>query len=162
MKKIVFILILSFLFIKCGIVHADNFVVSIHFTEGEKSKDSWSSETSISIIGNTLSYSKTYSGSIKNRKKTVDKTCTLTNLQVAEIQKLIKDGNLLISDSIEDKDSKYKSFEHFVNISADIIMEEKVSKIRINGDVQSIEDKELYKSCYKVISLVEEYVDKCE
>src|SRR5947208_1036338 len=122
MKHIIFILLLSVLFIKCSVIHADAFLVSIAVTEGEKSKDSWSSNTSISISGNTLAYSKSFSGSRKHRNGSIDKTCTLTNEQVAAIQDLIKKGNLLVSDSIEDEDSKYKSFERFVNIAADIIM----------------------------------------
>src|SRR5438552_10341841 len=121
MKKTIFIPLLLILFFKCFTIHADAFLVTIAITEGEKSKDSWSSNTSISISGNTIAYSKSYSGSRKHRNGNMDKTCTLTNEQVTAIQELIKKGNLLVSDSIEDEDSKYKSYERFVNISADII-----------------------------------------
>lgn len=141
--------------------YADAFLVSIAITEGEKSKDSWSSNTEININGSTLSYSKSFSGSRKKKNDNIDKTCTLTGEQIAAIQTLIKNGNLLISDTIEESESKYKSYERFVNIAGDFIMEERISKIRINGSVSSMNDKSLYINIYEVINLIEGYADKC-
>src|SRR5205085_8277840 len=120
-KILILISILSLGFLSQNI-QADNFSVSLHVTEGEKSKDSWSSETSISIMGNSVSYFKSYSGSMHHDHKSVDKNCSLTNEQVTDLQKLIKDGNLLVSSTLEEEESKYKSFERFVNIAADIIL----------------------------------------
>ena len=160
MKRIIFILSIIFLICRCS--YSDAFLVSIAITEGEKSKDSWSSNTSISISGNTLSYVKSFNGSIKRNNDSIEKICNLTNKQVAEIQSIIKNNNLLASDSIEDTDSKYKSYEHFINIAADIVLEEKVSRIRINGDISGMRDKDLYINCNKLIYLIQDYVEKCK
>jgi hypothetical protein len=159
-KNFILILILLTGFLSPN-VHAGVFMVSVVINEGEKSDDSWSCERAMSIADNSLSYTKEYYGSLKGRKDDVSKTCTFSGSQVAEIQKLIKSKNLLVSDSLTDESVKNKNFKRYVHIGVVIIMEEKTVKINVNGDLSEIGSKDIYKNCYSLINLIEEYVEKC-
>ena len=150
------LIILSFLLLKCSVLHADNFLVSIAITEGESSKDSWSSNTSINIIGNTLSYFKSYGGSKKRKNDSIDKNYSLTNEQVSSIRSLIRDLGLMTSQEVI---TERKSPSHFVTISGDFIMEERSSRIRIDGEYGLVEVNDLYKNSYEVINLIEKYLN---
>jgi len=161
MKKYLSILTILILGLFCSQSYADSFIIKINLTEGEHSKDSWSSETSISIDGSTFLYAKSYSGSAKGHSKDVAKNCTLTDDQVTQIQTLLKDKNLLKTDSLFDKDEKYKSFERFVNISMTISVWEALSKISVNGDADSLNEANLYKNCYALIDLLNEIAGQC-
>lgn len=160
-KTFIYPILFLSLFLFCSSTYADAFIIKISLTEGEKSKDSWTSETVISIDGSQIGYSKTYTGSAIGRNTDVTKTCTLTSDQVAQIQSLLKDKNLLKSDSLTDDESKYKSFERFINLSMTIAFAEKLAKINVNGDVSNLKDKDLYKNCYELINLIQGFVDKC-
>ncbi len=130
-------------------------------TEGEHSKDSWSSSTSITIDGSQVAYAKSYSGYMRGHVEDVTKTCNFTDDQMTKIQALIKDKNFLKSDSLIDESEKYKSFERFVNLSMSLMMYETISKINVNGEVKVLQDKPLYINCYALINLIQEYIDKC-
>jgi hypothetical protein len=161
LKKTFSVIIILFVGLFCSNAYADSFIIKINLTEGEHSKDNWSSETSISIDGSMFLYAKSYSGSAKGHSKDIAKNCTLTDDQVTQIQTLLKDKNLLKSDSLFDKDEKYKSFERFVNISMKISVWETLSKISVNGDANSLKDAELYKNCYALINLLNDIADQC-
>ncbi len=161
MKKFISVLTILILGLFCSQAYADSFIIKINLTEGEHSKDSWSSETSISIDGSTFLYAKSYSGSAKGHSKDVAKNCMLTDDQVTQIQTLLKDKNLLKTDSLFDKDEKYKSFERFVNFSMTASVWETLSRIKINGDVDALKDADLYKNCYALIDLLNDIADKC-
>jgi hypothetical protein len=159
-KTLIYPIIFFSLLLFCSCAYADAFLVKISLTEGEKSKDSWTSETNINIDGSQFTYTKTYSGGRKQNSD-VSKTCVLTDDQVANIQSLLKDKNLLVSDKLIDDETKYKSFERFVNLSMTIAFAEKLAKFNVNGDVANLKDKDLYKNCYELINLIEGFVDKC-
>jgi|GEM_PF-3830094 len=161
MKKYLSILTILILGLFCSQSYADSFIIKINLTEGEHSKDSWSSETSISIDGSTFLYAKSYSGSAKGHSKDVAKNCTLTDDQVTQIQTLLKDKNLLKTDSLFDKDEKYKSFERFVNLTMRISVWEALSKISVNGDLSALSDSDLYKNCFALINLLNDIADQC-
>ena len=137
---------------------ADSFILNISFTEGEKSKDSHSSTTSIEMNGNEIIYSKSFSG--YGSGKTENKTCTFTDEQTSKIQEFLKQNNLNKDDSLFQKSSKYKSYEVFVNVTISLVMWENVSKIRINGDTEEFKGEPLYKNSLKLIALIEGYLDK--
>jgi len=158
--KNIFLFIVLFLVV-IGYSKSDALRITISLTEGEHSKDSWSSETNISIDGSEIAYTKTYSGHRGTNQKDVSKTCTFTDQQMSDIQNYIKDKNLMRSDSLIDNEEKYKSFERFVNLSMFLAMWERISKINVNGDVSNLEDKDLYKNCYGLIDLITTYLDTC-
>ena len=161
MNKIIYYVVLFLLFNAPSNVFADSFLVKLNFLDGEKSKDSWTSETTVSIDGSEIKYKKTWSGSAKSRNKDIDKQCTLSDSQVTAIQKIIYDNKLLVKETVTDKDEKYKSYERFVNISLDISLAEALGKIRINGDMVQIKDTDLYKKTMELINLIDDYANKC-
>ena len=73
MNKIIYLASFLFLMNCSSNVFADSFIVKLNFLDGEKSKDRWTSETTVSIDGSEIKYKKTWSGSAKGRNKDVDK-----------------------------------------------------------------------------------------
>ena len=161
MNKIIYFAVLFILMNVSSNVFADSFIIKLNFLNGEKSEDSWTSETTVLIDGSQIKYTKSWSGSAKGRDKDIDKQCNLTDEQVSAIQKIITDNNLLVKEAAEDKDEKYKSFERFVNISLDISFAEALGKIRINGDMVQIKYLDLYKRTMKLINLIDDYANRC-
>lgn len=161
MNKIIYFVVLFLLLSTSSNVFADSFLIKLNFLQGEKSKDSWTSETTVAIDGSQIKYTKTWSGSAKSRNKDIDKQCNLTDEQVAAIQKIIFDNKLLVKETVEDKNEKYKSYEEFVNISLDISLAEALGKIRINGDIDQIKDTDLYNKTMQLIILIDDYAQKC-
>ena len=158
-KNFILILILFIAFLSHN-VHADVFMASVVINEGEKSDDSWSCERAMSIVGNNLSYTKECYGSQRG-KGDVSKTCTFSDSQITEIQKLLKSKNLLISDSLSEESAKNKNFRRYVHIGVVINMDGNTFKINVNGDVKALQHKPLYINCYDLINLIQEYTDKC-
>jgi hypothetical protein len=159
MKRIAISLLIILFFGTVTKTFADSFILNISYTEGEKSKDSHSSTTSISMNGNEISYSKSYNGYKAGKSET--KTCVFTDEQTSQIQEFLKQNNLNKDDSLFQKSSKYKSFEIFCNLTISLVMWENVSKIRVNGDRKEFNDEPLYKNSLKLIALIENYLDKC-
>lgn len=157
-NKIVFLSIFFILF-SIRISFADSFILIINYTEGEKSKDSHSSDTRIEMTGNEVSYSKSYSG--YNSGKDITKACIFTDEQTSNIQNFIQQNSLNKEDSLIQKTSKYKSYEVFVNLTIKLVMWENISKIKINGDTKEFKDKPLYLNSLELIKLIESYLDKC-
>lgn len=141
---------------------ADSFIVKIVCTDGERSKDSWAYTEYINISGNNVSYSKKHTGHMHGEPQDIEKSCTFTDEQIARIQKVINEKNLMTTDSLFDQSTKYKSFENFENLTIDIAWDEKISKIRMNGDLLELKDHDLYKNSHKLLELAISYVDKCK
>src|SRR6266511_2133766 len=97
------LIIASTIFI-ARICFADSFILEISYTEGEKSKDSHSSTTTIKMTGSEISYAKSYSG--HHAGKSESKTCIFSDSQTSDIQKFLSDNNLNKEDSLFDESAK--------------------------------------------------------
>jgi hypothetical protein len=73
------------------------FVISV--TEGEHSRDSNSSTTSITLNGKQIHYGKTYAGYRASSRPKVDKDVEIKEEDLARIQKLLVENHLLRSRS---------------------------------------------------------------
>lgn len=149
-------LITLFLCFVAGISYCGEMKISIYYLEGEHSKDSWSKETTISIDDRAYSYS--VAGSGFHHAKNENKNGDFTKEQFEKIKSFVLDNNLLLSDSLFDKDEKYKSFERFTNIVITISLGSSQGLIKINGDVQNFENKTLYKNSTGLIDLVTGFI----
>jgi hypothetical protein len=146
----------SFLLVTSSNLHADAFILKITYTEGEKSKDSRSSTTIISMTGNEISYSKTFSG--RKVAENQSKSCVFTDSQTTSIQDFITQNKLNVTDSLFQKHSKYKSFELFVNLTINLVMWENISEIHINGDTKEFDGVRLYENSLELIRIIERYL----
>jgi hypothetical protein len=160
MKRIAGILFLLILMNFPSKIFADSFIIEIYYLDGEKSKDSWSSETNVSVDGSSIIFSKKWSGSAKSRNKDIEKKWNLSDEQVSALQKIIWDNKLLVRETLEDKDEKYKSYERFVNLAVSISLAEAMGFIKINGDMLQIQDSDLYLRTMKLMNLIDEYAQK--
>ena len=133
-------------------LYSGDFKILINYLEGEKSKDSWTKETLITIDERVFSYSFKTSGYIK--AKDFDTNGVFTDEQIKKIKSQLLEKNLLITDSLFDNNEKYKSYERFTNIAITFYIDTNVYKIRINGDEQNFTDNLLYKNSKGFIDLV--------
>lgn len=69
---------------------SEKFSVKIFLTKGERSKDSHSEKTAITISGNQLTISKTYTGRNSENRKPLNKTFTLADEEINAIVDLIQ------------------------------------------------------------------------
>lgn len=110
----------------------------------ERSKDSNSRRTTITLNGDKVVYEKAYQGYRRNKIEPVRKEFVILNEDVKRLEKLIKDHNLLVSDSLRypTEGRGFVSFE----ISLDVRSGGKQSRIVISGPnrIRGIKDQKLY------------------
>ncbi len=156
MYKFNLFFIISLFLIPCNYILAGDFKILINYTEGEHSKDSWSSETTIAIDKRDYSYTKEGSGHIKIKNE--DKNGVFSEEQFNKINSFILDNNLLKNDSLFDESTKYKSYERFTNTMIKIFVDTNEYDIRFNGDILNLEDKPVYKNSMGLIKLILDYI----
>jgi hypothetical protein len=158
--EISFILTFAFLFFQRD-VFGNDFKLYLTYVQGEKSRDSYTLSTKISIEGNQVTYSKTSSGYIRSKLENEDKSCMFSKVRLDSIINYIITNKLNVTDSLFDESIKYKSYELFTNITLDIENEEINSHIRINGDVSQFENQLLYKNLLDFISYLNDLIENC-
>ena len=156
-----------FLFLfSCALITSCTFsqdlTVSAYFLQGEKSKDSHSSEESFAVSNSSVSYSVKYTG--KKNKNQVDgeKTCVFTEQDIANLRKTIETKELNVNDSLFGEHYKSKSLEVYTNISLAIVMDGQEYNIRINGDVKELDDSKLYKNTVFFLTMLRKMIEGCK
>ena len=128
--------------------------LSIRFTlkHGERSKDSSSQTTTITVTGDAIVWGRTFSGR-RNRTPPERKEFGLSPADKSALVKLIESENLLVTDSIQlpEDPSTYSYFE----ISVVLALNEKKGGIRISGPMSAdkVKDEVLYQH---TVALVKE------
>ena len=115
----------------------------LSITEGEHSKDSHSTTTTITINGNRLVYDQTYAGYRAGRRTPVHKEIDIKEEDVTKLKGLIKEKRLLESASLErqtDGQGRYSA------IMLNVLTEKKKSPIKISGMTKEIEGEKLYQN----------------
>lgn len=138
-----------------------DFFLKIYYLHGEKSSNSHTSEESITIKGNNVTYSISYTGNRGENDIDMDKVCTFSENNIENIKNTIILGELNVVDSLTEHEIKYKEFEIYCNISIDIRMGGNAYSIRINGDTEEFHDKNLYKNSLFLISIIREMLTGC-
>jgi hypothetical protein len=161
MKKIIFGLIIAAAFSNHTIFSYE-FYLKIYYLQGEKSKDSHSSEENITIKGNNVAYSIVFGGQRGENDIDMEKSCTFTKNNIENIKNTIILGELNVIDSLFEEDTKYKSFEQYCNIAIDIELGGNPYSIRINGDIEEFKNKNLYKNSLFLISMIKEMLSECK
>lgn len=131
----------------------DELSVSVRLTTGERSKDSGSQTTTISVERDAIALERTFSGSSRRHPASPRKVYKLSPADKAKLLKLIKSNNLLVTDSIAlpQVSSNYRYFE----ISVDLTLGGKKGSINISGPrtAAQVKDEQLYQN---TMTLIEE------
>jgi hypothetical protein len=127
--------------------------INVSLTKIERSKDSNSRKTTITVSGNEIVYEKTYSGAGRNRTKPVRKEYKITDEEIKRLSKVVSDQDLPTSDSREYPAAGGGFL--FFEISLHVRAEGKQSQIEISGPSKAagVRDGKLFK---KANALLEE------
>ena len=149
------------LFFQAYFLYSDDLSLDIYYLNGEKSKDSHSSDETFALSGYSMSYSVKYHGRKgKNQHDTV-KECTFTEQNIKNIIATIEKKSLNVNDSLFTDESKSKSFESYCNIHLKIVLNGSEYHIKINGDTESLDDNDLYKNSVYFITLLRKMAQDC-
>ncbi|MDT4897803.1 MAG: hypothetical protein QOH25_2880 [Acidobacteriota bacterium] len=132
---------------------ANDLSLEIRITRGERSKDSHSSTTVLTISGQTLVY-RTISGRRNSGRAVAPREFKLTGEDQRKLVKLIKDRDLLRTDSIEreqDTSGIYRYFE--LSVKAVVKGNEGLIQIKGSRKATDLKEEKLYKDA---VALVEE------
>ena len=134
---------------------ADALYLQMTMTSGERSKDSNSATTEITINGQTLVYKKTYGGRSRGRMPEEMKEFKLKAEDQRNLIRLIKDRNLLRTDSIEreqDVSGMYLYFE----LSVKSILNKSTGSIYLKGSrkATALKEEKLYKDAVALIQAI--------
>lgn len=141
---------------------AQDLNIAISYLQGEKSKDSHSTDESFAISNTSVAYSVKYTGKKGKNQQDMEKTCTFTEQDLINIRKTIETKGLNVNDSLFQESSKTKSFEVYTRISIAIVMDGQEYKININGDTRELEDSMLYKNSVFFITMLRKMVEDCK
>jgi hypothetical protein len=133
---------------------ADVLSLQIIMTGGERSKDSNSATTEITVNNQTLVYKQTYGGSARGRHPPEQKEFKLKVEDQRNLIKLIKDRNLLRTDSIEREQDASGIYLYF-ELSIKSTVNQSTGSIYLKGSrkANEIKEEQLYKDA---VALIEE------
>jgi hypothetical protein len=124
----------------------DELLVSVRLTTGERSKDSGSQTTTITVERDAIAWAQSFAGSRRRRPNPPRKVYKLSPAEKRHLLGLIKANNLLVTDSIElpRPSSNYQYFE----VSVDLTLGGKKGAVNISGprNAAEVKDKPLYQS----------------
>ena len=124
----------------------DELHVRVRLTTGERSKDSNSKTTTITVEQDAIVWERTSSRDRRRKKPPLRKEFRLSAADKGNLLKLIRSNNLLVTDSIElpRPSSNYQYFE----VSVDLTLGGKKGAVNISGprNAAGVKDKPLYRS----------------
>lgn len=139
----------------------DDFSLNISLTRGERSRDSHSQTTRITLKGRELVYEKSYSGFRGGaRSAPLKKTFRLGDAEVEALKKLVRDNDLLASDKLE-VESEAGGIRRYFELALNVNLDGKKSSIEISGPRTAVEIREkpayrkanaLLDAVYKILS----------
>jgi hypothetical protein len=119
--------------------------IYVSLTRAERSKDSNSRRTTITLDGRKIVYEKVYQGYGRNKREPVHKEFTIKDEDVLRLGKLVRDHDLLVSNSLKHTGAGGGGFVSF-EISLDVRAGGKRSHIEISwtGKAAGIKEEKLY------------------
>lgn len=119
-------------------------------------------EESYAISNSSVAYSVKYKGRKSDKQEDKGKVCTFTEQDLKNIRQNIETKGLNVTDSLFQESTKTKGIEHYCNIVIDMDIDSQHYKIRINGDIKELEDKDLYKNSVFFITMLRKMVEGCK
>jgi hypothetical protein len=150
MKTLLIITCSCLFFVACaGLASSrgtDELLVRVRLTTGERSKDSGSQTTTITVERDSIAWAQTFAGSSRRRPDPPRRVFKLSPAEKRHLLELIKSNDLLVEDSIElpRPSSNYQYFE----VSVDLTLGGKKGAVNISGprNAAEVKDKPLYQS----------------
>ena len=132
----------------------EDFSLNISVTRGERSRDSHSQTTRITLNGRELLYEKSYRGA-RGKTAPVRKSFKITGEDVEKLKKLIRENELLNSDqlAVAGADS---GIRRYFEIALAISLDGKKSSIEIAGprNATEIKEKQIYRRANALLDAV--------
>jgi hypothetical protein len=129
----------------------DELLVSVRLTTGERSKDSGSQTTTITVERDAIAWGQTFAGRSRRRPNSPRKVYKLSPAEKQNLLGLIKSNDMLVMDSIAlpRPSSNYQYFE----ISVDLTLGGKKGTVNISGlrNAAKVKDERLYRSTLVLI-----------
>jgi len=165
MKKI---LVLTLLIFVAPLIAAgqdkgkDALYVQLMLIMGERSRDSHSTVTTITVADNLVLYEKIYRGRFGNRPPD-RKEFKLTETDKANLIKLIKDHNLLRTEQLEREEKPSGVRRYFaLTVNADVNGSKGVLQLKGPRDATDIKDKKLYKDALSLLEKIYPILGKAD
>ena len=125
--------------------------ISVSLTRGERGRDSNSRQTTITVEGSKVVYEVRYGGYRANKREPIHREYQATGEEINGLQRIIKERNLLVSDSLEypAEQGPHSYFE----ITLSLRSGKRESRIEISGPTRAvkIKDEKLYQSSNALI-----------
>ena len=115
--------------------------LSLSITEGERSRDSHSTTTTITLNGNQLIYDQLYSGFRAINRKPIHKKINLSKEEISSLTTVINRTELHTSSTIE----RPTNYGRYAIMKLSLGPEKKKSVISISGMTKEIESEKLYR-----------------
>ena len=146
---------LFFVAYACSVLASENGTDELHvrvvLTTGERSKDSSSQTTTISVEQDAIVWERTSSRDRRSGKPALRKEFKLSAADKGDLLKLIRSNNLLVTDSIElPRDG---SNIRYFGISVDLTLGEKKGAINISGlrTAVMVKEEKLYQNTLTLV-----------
>ncbi len=144
MKRLLIVTCACLFFLACACSVSGNGTDELHIgvalTTGERSKDSSSQTTTITVARDAIVWEQTFSGRRRGTPP-LRKEFKLSPADKRNLLKLIRSNNLLVADSIELPQGAKRSFSYF-EISVDLALDGKKGAISISGPRTAVQVKE--------------------
>lgn len=137
--------------------------LSIKITTGERGRDSNSTTTSIAISGESIVYKVTYGGRNRGRLPEQNKEFKLESADQKRLVDVIKNKNLLVTESITGKEEeKGNSYYFALSLSPEINGSKGTISIKGLRKATDIKESELYKNATALIEMVYEIIHRSD
>ena len=133
----------------------DDFSLSISLTRGERSRDSHSQTTRITLRGRELVYEKSYSGYRGARSVPVRKSFRIKDEDLERLKELVRKGEFPDSYEFAVKDEE-RGVRRYFALKLDINLDGRKSSIEINGprNASQIKEKAAYQKANALMEAV--------
>ena len=126
--------------------------ISVSVVEGEHSRDSNSSATTITIKDNDMVYDRSYAGYGARKRKAAHQEIKLTGQELDQLRQLISKESLLVSRSTQ---LPTHSAGRYVIVIMNLKVGKRKSAIKVSGMTNRIENETLYKRAKALIDEID-------
>lgn len=141
-------------------IKPNDLYISISLTVSEHSRDSSSTKTTFTVIGNKIVYEETYGGYRAGKREPVHKEHTLTAQEISNLKSLIKEKNLLRSRSLAYPPANVPYT--YYDLIDEVRWQGRRSWIKVSGPIKSDEMKNsrLYQDADALLEYVRAIINK--
>lgn len=141
---------------------ADAFSLQIKITGGERSKDSHSSTIVLTLAGQKLIYRTVYGGKLAGRA-VAPREFKLTSEDQKKLIKLLKDKNLLVTETIE-REQEASGIYRYFEVSVKAVVDGREGFIQIKGSRKdaALKEEKLYKDAVALVEAVYEIIHRAD